>query len=195
MKQVVLLLMLMSLLLAACGSGVPQTAQPTNTPIPTPTSAPTEVPEPTDTPTTTPTNTPTPTASNTPTKTPFPCLKLLTPENGTILENIGKVVFSWEAMQDAEKYEIEFTLPTSQTVKFEAIETSHTRYIESLALGGEFFWQVTALGTNGNIICTTTPFSFIKPETPKNSGGGNSASNGSGNTTGSTSNIANISNT
>lgn len=114
-----------------------------------------------------------PTATNTPTETPIPCLKLLTPENNATLDAIGKVIFSWEAMQGAEKYEIEFTLPTSQTVKFEATETSHTRYQESFPLSGEFIWKVRALDAHGNIICTSEAFKFTKlAPAPKKDGGG-----------------------
>ena len=178
---------LWGLILAACKFETEET------PTATPTQTATNTPTPTSTSTATPTNTPTPTATNTPTETPIPCFKLLSPENGATLEIIGKVIFSWETMQGAEKYEIEFTLPTSQTVKFETTETSHTRYIESLALGGEFFWQVIALDTDKNIICSTTSFSFKKPETPKNSGGGGADNNGSGSTTGPTSATNNIS--
>ena len=172
---------LWGLVLAACKIGTDATPSPT--PVPTATDTPSPEPqndaasveaEPS------PTNTPT----ETPTQTPIPCFKLLTPENGTELENIGKVTFSWEAMQDAGKYMLEFTLPTGQPLVFETTETSITRYIESFTLGGEFLWKVTAFDQQNNLICISTPFSFSKPAsaspTPeKEKGdGGNDASSG-----------------
>lgn len=75
MKQLLNPLVLMSLLLVACGGtptpDIEATVQP-NTPKPTntPTSTPTNTPEPTNTPTSTPTNTPEPTNTPTPTDTP-----------------------------------------------------------------------------------------------------------------------------
>jgi len=89
-------------------------------------------------------------------------------------------------MQGAAKYIIEFTLPTGQTVTFEAIETSHTRYLESLTLGGEFFWKVTALNSKEEIICVSSQFTFTKPAPPptsKQSHGNGENNNGDDNGT------------
>ena len=162
---------LWGLVLAACKIETEET--PTASPTPTATNTPTPEPQNDSAPAVE--EEPTPT--NTLTETPIPCLKLLTPEDHATLDAIGKVVFSWEAMQGAEKYEIEFTLPTSQPVTFEAIKTAHTRYLESFPLSGEFLWKVTALDANGNIICVSDIFNFTKlaPAPKGDSGGGNTS--------------------
>ena len=161
---------LWGLILAACKIDTDEMPMATSTPTATNTATSTSTGTPIPTNTATQTNTPT----ETPTETPIPCFKLLTPEDGTTLENIGKVIFSWKAMQGAEKYVLEFTLPTGQPVNFETTETSITRYIESFTLGGEFLWQVTALDQLNNLICISTPFSFSKPasQAPKKDKGG-----------------------
>jgi len=160
---------LWGLVLAACKIELDEEEIPT--PAPTATDTPTPEPQKDSAPAVK--EEPTPT--NTPSETPVPCLKLLTPEDDATLDAIGKVIFSWEAMQGAEKYEIEFTLPTGQPVTFEAIETTHTRYLESFPLSGEFIWKVTALDSNGNIICISEAFKFTKLEpAPKEDSGGDS---------------------
>jgi len=164
--------------LAACGIETDE-----ETPAPTPTATKTSTPEPETEKNSAPAVEEEPTPTNTPTETPLPCFKLLTPEDEATLDIIGKVIFSWEAMPSAEKYEIEFILPTSQTVKFEATETSHTRYLESLFFGGEFFWKVTALNSKDETVCISSQFSFTKPAAPpspvpKKDDGGDSSSSG-----------------
>jgi hypothetical protein len=127
----------------------PPTDTPTTEPALTETSETEESPEPAETPT------------ETPTKAPS-CLQLLSPEDGATLGAIGKVIFSWESMDGAEKYEIEFSLPTGQPVTFEAIETNHTRYLESFPISGDFTWKVTALNAKGDVICVSESFTFTK---------------------------------
>ncbi len=136
------------------------TPSKTNTPLPTETNTPS----------------PTPTASQTPTATEIPCFQLLTPENGTKLEPIGRIIFSWEPMAGAVTYELEIILPSKQSVIFKTSETSRAQYIEAISMGGEFYWQVSAFDMDGAILCTTEAFTFEKPEyiipIPSSNGGG-----------------------
>ena len=118
----------------------------------------------TATPTATHTATPFPaTPTNIPTPKPV-CLNLLAPEDKSSLDAIGKVIFSWEPLQGAEKYLLEFTPPTGQPVIFHELAPNHTRYLESFPMSGEFIWKVTAIDENGNLICVSEPYSFKKTE-------------------------------
>jgi len=145
----------------------------------------TATPSKTNTPLPTETNTPitTPTETQTPTPTEIPCFRLLSPENGAKLPASGKITFSWEAMQGATRYQIQFTLPSKQIVSFDTENTNNTRYIESFIAGGIYTWQVIAFGNKGEIICSAEPFTFEKSAyTPpqNNDGGDGSGADGSG---------------
>ncbi len=124
----------------------------------------TATPSKTNTPLPSETKTPTSTPTQTPTPTEIPCFRLLSPENGAKLNPIGKVTFSWETMQGAITYKIEITLPSSQSVFFETNDTSRDQYIEAFSMGGIYQWKVTAFNANGEVICSTEPFTFEKPE-------------------------------
>jgi hypothetical protein len=160
--------------LASCMPRITQTPTPTFTPSSTNTST----PEPTST------NTPPSTPTETPTPTEIPCFHLLTPENGAKLPAIGTVTFSWEIMQGATRYQIQFTLPSGQVISFDTENTNTTRYIESFIADGIYLWQVIALNNNGAVICTAEPFTFEKPVyvPPQNNGGGGDSGNGGGET-------------
>lgn len=131
-----------------------------------------QTPTPTLTPTSTKTNTSEPTFTNpptsTPTETPIPteisCFHLLLPENGTKLNSVGKVTFSWEAIQGAVSYKLEIILPSSQSVAFETNNSSRDQYIEAFGMGGIYLWKVIAFDISGKIICAAEPFTFEKPE-------------------------------
>ena len=146
--------------LAACEKLV----NPTSAPIATATSTDANTPNPTSTETLIPTSTETPTPTETATPTDIPCFHLLTPENGATLKPLGKVTFSWEAMPGAVNYKLEIILPTNQPVVFETPKTSRDQYIEAIAMGGVFHWQVTAFDVSNAIICSTEQFTFTKPE-------------------------------
>ena len=169
---------LWGLILAACKIDTEEI--PTTTPMPTATDTPVpeiqkdSAPEVKEEPTAT--NTPT----EIPTETPIPCLKLLTPENETLLPEIGKVTFSWEAMPGADKYLLELTLPNGTIVPFKTQLTYRDQYIEAITLGGNFTWQVTAYDASGVVICTSDKLGFEKPEyiPPKGSNGGGDANDG-----------------
>jgi hypothetical protein len=138
--------------LTACMGRIKPTPASTLTPSSTSTSSPTSTP------------TSTSNSTSTATETPIPSFKLLTPENNAILSAIGKVTFSWEQVPSAVNYRLEITLPTEKIASFVIDITSYTRYLESLPLGGIYFWRVIAQDANGNVIFATDPFSFSKPE-------------------------------
>lgn len=163
--------------LASCLPRNQQTSDPTSTPTVTNTSTDTPSPTSTSTPTATPTET------LTPTPTEIPCFSLLTPENEAKLKALGKVTFSWGAMQGAFNYKLEIILPSRQSIFFETDQTSKDFYLEVLQLGGEYQWQVTAFDENGTILCTAGLFIFEKPaynppEPTKEKGGNNDGSGG-----------------
>jgi len=94
------------------------------------------------------------------------CVELLTPENEIEFGEAAKVIFSWTAMPAAASYILNITLPSEDIVIFESEETEITRYIEAFTQGGEYQWNITALNTAGEEICSSDFFTFMKPETP-----------------------------
>jgi len=158
--------------------------KPTVTDIPTPAAKPskTNTPQPIETNTPNPTLTPTETPIPTPTE--IPCFQLQSPENEAKLNVIGKVTFSWEAMQGAVNYKLEITLPSSQSVIFETNKISRDQYLEAFSMGGKYQWKVIAFDAKNKVICTAEPFTFEKSAyvPPKNNGGGGdgNGSDGSG---------------
>ncbi len=131
---------------------------PINTNTPASTSPPTETLPPTSTPSSTPTE--------------IPCFRLQSPENGATVPAIGRITFSWEAMPGTKHYRLEFTLPNGADVPFETPNIDLNRYIETFPLSGTYSWQVTAFDNNGEVLCITSSFSFIKPENGPNSQNG-----------------------
>lgn len=98
------------------------------------------------------------------TSTPNPCFKLLTPENGSMLNASGIVTFLWEELPGAEMYKLEITMPTGIVVTFNSANTRRNQYLETLIVHGTYIWMVTAFTGDGTIICVTEPFRFNKPE-------------------------------
>jgi len=150
----VTLLSLSAAFLAACERLI----KPTKAPFVTATSTNTNTAMPTAT------KTQTPTPTETPSPTEIPCFRLLTPENGAELPNIGIVIFSWEAMPGAARYQLQFTFPSGQVISFDTESTSEIRYIESFLAGGIYTWHVIAFDENNVTICIAKPFTFEKPE-------------------------------
>ena len=158
----------------AIGAGLPtvsplpdmafSTWRPTSSPSPT--ASPTLSPE-------TPTLTATPSPMATPTVTPLVCFQLSFPQDGAVLPNKDGVVFSWGEQAGAVKYILTFTFPNGLPVTFESRKNEHIRYMESLIMGGEYTWQVTALDAAGETICSAKPYTFSKPfaDTPMPTGG------------------------
>ena len=101
--------------------------------------------------------------TETPTETPIACVTLLTPVNGVEIPSVGKVTFSWTAMDEAGKYVLNIILPTSDIVPFETDQTFHDQYMEAFSNGGEYQWQVVAQGKDGSEICVSEVAKFDKP--------------------------------
>jgi hypothetical protein len=154
-------------ILAACSSGLLGDSSPTATYIPLP-SATIEIE-----PTKTRTATLSPSATITQTMTPLPthtpteqlCLTLLEPENGTELSAFGIITFRWSEQPGATSYILKILLPTGRTNEFDLEATSIEKYMGSLPVEGEYFWQVEAFDDQGEFICASVPFSFSKPKT------------------------------
>jgi len=148
----------------AIGAGLP-TVSPspemvsgawTPTSSPSPTASPTLSPE-------APTSTATPLPTLTLTVTPLVCFQLISPQDGAELPNKGGVTFSWGEQAGAANYILTFTFPNGLPVTFESQKSEHTRYMESLIMGGTYTWQVTALDAAGETICSARPYAFTKP--------------------------------
>lgn len=166
-------------LLAACKQAVKPLANAVATFTATPSKTNTPFPTESNTPTATPTET------QTPTPTEIPCFRLLLPENDIKLPAVGKITFSWEAMQEATLYKLEIIFPSGQSVIFETNNTTRDQYIEAFVMGGKYQWKVTAFDIGGIEICSAESFTFEKPEynpPAQNNGGGGENDGGGDNT-------------
>ena len=92
------------------------------------------------------------------------CFKLLTPENGAQEPGIGKIDFTWQALPGAARYLLEMTMPNGAKIQFKAAEPKLVRYAESTSMGGTYQWSVTAYSTTGETLCTSSPFTYSKPD-------------------------------
>ena len=131
--------------------------------------------------------------TETPTESPIACVTLLSPVNGVEIPPIGKVTFSWTAIDEAGKYVLNIILPSGDIVPFETDQTFHDQYMEAFSIGGEYQWQVIAQGKNGSEICASEFAVFNKsayqqPQTnnennndSNNDSGGNGGDNGNDN--------------
>jgi hypothetical protein len=63
-------------------------------------------------------------------------------------------------MNEAGSYVLNIIFPSGETVTFETDQTFRDRYMEAFAAGGEYKWQVTAQGADGNEICISQAFAF-----------------------------------
>lgn len=120
-----------------------------------------------------PTSSATPLPAFSPTATLQTCFQLISPQDGAELPNKQAITFTWSEQAGAVKYLLLFTFPNGQSVTFESQKTEHTRYMESLIMGGRYTWQVTALDALGEKICSAKPYTFTKPvaDTPTPTGG------------------------
>lgn len=120
------------------------------------------------TPTSTATVTPTPTASASPAA--GCALQLISPANGASLPAFGEVVFRWNPQPGAVEYRLQIISINGAVNTFSTAEASLSRYLESLTTAGTYSWQVSALGADGQVICSAGSFTFTKPaavnETP-----------------------------
>lgn len=117
-----------------------------------------------------PTNTNTPTASPTleqalpPTDASSVCFKIIQPESGEALAQIGQQTFEWSSQAGAQSYVVTFINPNGIKAVIETAQTSITPYIEVFPAGGSYEWFVTAYDANGKSICSTSSNSFSKPK-------------------------------
>jgi hypothetical protein len=113
--------------------------------------------------------------TETPTETPIACVTLLTPVSGVEIPPVGKVTFSWTALDEAGKYVLNIILPSGDIVPFETAQTFYDRYMEGFSLGGEYQWQVVAQDENGIEICVSEIAKFDKSayQPPQNNNGNN----------------------
>lgn len=118
-----------------------------------------------------------------PTETPIACVTLLSPLNGVEIPPVGKVTFSWTAMDKAGKYILNIILPSGDIIPFETDQTFHDQYMEAFSIGGEYQWRVIAQDKDGSEICTSDVAIFNKStyQQPKNNNGNNGENSDSGN--------------
>ncbi len=107
-----------------------------------------------------------------PTESPLACVTLLAPVNGAEIPPVGKVTFSWTAMDEAGKYVLNIILPSGEIVLFETDQTFRDRYMEAFVAGGEYQWNVIAQSLDGSEICVSEVATFDKPayEIPNSDG-------------------------
>jgi len=91
------------------------------------------------------------------------CFKVVGPKAGSELPFQGKVKFEWESQPGATKYTLTFKNAQGNIMSFDTTETSLEKYIEILPKDGQYDWDVTAYGGDGNAICKTEPVTFSKP--------------------------------
>lgn len=119
------------------------------------------------TPTRTPLATPTPTSQTTIITGSEPgCFSLLAPPDGALINASGLVTFTWEAQEGAVSYKIVFTSPGGAQNTLITTNTELSNFIDIFPLGGVYSWEVTALDSNGQPICTASAFAFSKPPSP-----------------------------
>lgn len=97
------------------------------------------------------------------TPTVFVCLRLISPPDGELLVDGGKVVFSWEAMPGAVEYELLFVLPNGRFETYRLSQTSYERSLYSFPLGGSYNWQVSAFDAAGKRLCLAGMYHFSRP--------------------------------
>lgn len=91
------------------------------------------------------------------------CFKVIYPLDQTDLPHDGPVIFAWESQPGAANYLITFYYPDGTNAPFQTTETELTRYMDTMPAGGNYLWDVIAIGGDGNEICRATGQSFNKP--------------------------------
>lgn len=108
-----------------------------------------------------------PTATRLPVATLTPssvaCFKVLYPLDKADLPHDGPVTFQWESQPGATQYVVTFYYPDGTNVPFVTTDTQLLRYMDTMPDGGNYLWDVVALGEGGNEICRATGQSFVKP--------------------------------
>jgi hypothetical protein len=124
-------------------------AQPTATGTPIPSPAPTETLQ---------------SSAPSDTTTGGGCFNIIQPQSGESLPKQGRVTFEWEEQPGAQLYIMTFIDQNGNRAIIETTDTSTERFIEVLPAGGQYSWFVTAYGSNGSEICSTSPVTFTKPQ-------------------------------
>lgn len=99
-----------------------------------------------------------------PSRTPLACMSLLTPLDGAEIPAVGRITFSWNPMHGASYYVLNIILPSGVTISFETKETSRNQYMEAFSPGGNYQWNVTAIGPERKPteICSSELAAFSK---------------------------------
>lgn len=91
------------------------------------------------------------------------CFKVIYPLDKTALPHSGPVTFLWEEQPGAMEYLVTFYYPDGTNVPFQTTITELTRYMDTMLDGGDYLWDVAAIGNDGNEICRASGQSFNKP--------------------------------
>lgn len=92
------------------------------------------------------------------------CSKLEEPTDGSSLGKIGQVKFAWTEQPNTQAYVITFVNSDGSTTRVETSTNSAEFFIEVLPTGGTYTWFVTAYGSDGAEICSSTSITFSKPK-------------------------------
>ena len=68
----------------------------------------------------------------------------------------------WEPWPGALSYRLQISVPNGWAMSIDLQKTSQTRYMQTLPAEGTYVWKVTALDTQGEPICCSSPFTFKK---------------------------------
>ena len=121
--------------------------------------------EPTEKPTEEPTAPPTEVETVAPeTEASNACSNPEEPVDGSAFGKIGQVTFAWTEQPNAQSYIITFVNDDGSTARVETTSNSLDLYIEVLPAGGTYTWFVTAFGSDGAEICSSTSVTFTKPQ-------------------------------
>jgi hypothetical protein len=90
------------------------------------------------------------------------CLSLLSPADGEWVRAYGLLSYEWEPWPEAASYRIAITVPNGWVMELDQEGCGQKRQMESLPEEGEYTWQVSALGADGEVMCTSQPFTFNK---------------------------------
>ena len=91
------------------------------------------------------------------------CFNVLYPTDKAALPYNGPVTFLWETQPGATQYIVTFYYPDGSTTQFPTSDTELTRDMDTLQAGGDYLWDVAAIGDTGNEICRAAGLSFSKP--------------------------------
>jgi len=91
------------------------------------------------------------------------CFKVIYPLDKDSLPFDGPINFQWESQPGALEYLVTFYFPDGTNAPFITSETELIRYMDTMPSGGEYLWDVAALGEGGNEICRASGGAFIKP--------------------------------